>query len=98
MLWPLLQRKLDVLNKAGLSKDNFHDSDARSAKCQKRTAENSRSGAMNDSAEDDADGGGPSPSSSSSPSKNKKITDFFSTSITEQDLEEWGVCVNICLL
>lgn len=25
-LWPLLQRKLDVLNKAGLSKDNFTDS------------------------------------------------------------------------
>ncbi len=28
-LWPLLQNKLDVLNKAGLSKDNFKDSDAR---------------------------------------------------------------------
>ena len=26
-LWPLIQRKLDVLNKAGLSKDNFFDSD-----------------------------------------------------------------------
>ncbi|TRY72759.1 hypothetical protein TCAL_00987 [Tigriopus californicus] len=27
-LWPLLQKKLDVLNKAGLSKDNFHESSA----------------------------------------------------------------------
>jgi len=24
-LWPLVQRKLDVLSQAGLSKDNFHD-------------------------------------------------------------------------
>lgn len=27
-LWPLLQKKLDVLNEAGLSKDNFHESNA----------------------------------------------------------------------
>ncbi len=26
-LWPLVQSKLDILSKAGLSKDNFHDAD-----------------------------------------------------------------------
>ena len=34
-LWPLLQKKLDVLNKAGLSKDNFMESDAHHAKTSK---------------------------------------------------------------
>jgi len=29
VLWPLIQKKLNVLNKAGLSKDNFEDSDAK---------------------------------------------------------------------
>lgn len=28
-LWPLVQSKLDILSKAGLSKDNFHDADTR---------------------------------------------------------------------
>ena len=28
-LWPMIQKKLDVLNKAGLSKDNFSHSDSR---------------------------------------------------------------------
>ena len=28
-LWPMIQKKLDVLNKAGLSKDNFSNSDSR---------------------------------------------------------------------
>ena len=27
-LWPIIQKKLDVLNKAGLSKDNFKDSES----------------------------------------------------------------------
>ena len=31
-LWPMIQKKLDVLNKAGLSKDNFSNSDSRNAK------------------------------------------------------------------
>lgn len=26
-LWPLVQSKLDILSKAGLSKDNFHEAD-----------------------------------------------------------------------
>merc|ERR1719219_1623912 len=29
-LWPLIQKKLNVLNKAGLSKDNFMDSESHS--------------------------------------------------------------------
>eukprot|EP00092_Neocalanus_flemingeri_P016312 GFUD01017657.1.p1 GENE.GFUD01017657.1~~GFUD01017657.1.p1 ORF type:complete len:811 (-),score=228.30 GFUD01017657.1:63-2438(-) len=29
VLWPLIQKKLEVLNKAGLSKDNFEDSEAK---------------------------------------------------------------------
>ena len=28
-LWPMIQKKLEVLNKAGLTKDNFCDSDSR---------------------------------------------------------------------
>jgi len=28
-LWPMIQKKLDVLNKAGLTKDNFQDSDSK---------------------------------------------------------------------
>jgi hypothetical protein len=28
-LWPLVQSKLDILSKAGLSKDNFHEADTR---------------------------------------------------------------------
>ena len=32
-LWPMIQRKLEVLNKAGLSKDNFMDSENHST-CQ----------------------------------------------------------------
>merc|ERR1719378_1484119 len=28
VLWPMIQQKLDVLNKAGLSKDNFEDTEA----------------------------------------------------------------------
>ena len=31
-LWPLVQRKLDVLSQAGLSKDNFHDASCSSVK------------------------------------------------------------------
>ena len=29
VLWPMIQAKLNVLNKAGLSKDNFENSEAR---------------------------------------------------------------------
>ena len=29
VLWPMIQQKLDVLNKAGLSKDNFEESEAK---------------------------------------------------------------------
>ena len=36
VLWPMLQKKLDVLNQAGLSKDNFQDSEATSAKAPKK--------------------------------------------------------------
>jgi len=35
-LWPLLQNKLDVLNKAGLSKDNFLESDSSEHRGKKR--------------------------------------------------------------
>merc|ERR1719384_803653 len=31
-LWPMIQKKLEVLNEAGLSKDNFSKSDSRNAK------------------------------------------------------------------
>ena len=57
-LWPLIQKKLDVLNKAGLSKDNFMDSESHSV----------------------------IQSSSSCEQKEAKITDFFSTSLTEEDM------------
>jgi hypothetical protein len=30
VIWPMVKEKLDVLNKAGLSKDNFHEVDATS--------------------------------------------------------------------
>ena len=29
VLWPMIQKKLDVLNKAGLSKDNFEESESK---------------------------------------------------------------------
>ena len=50
-LWPMIQRKLDILNKAGLSKDNFMESESHS----RGTNEN-------------------------------KITDFFSTTLTDEDI------------
>merc|ERR1719412_746323 len=37
-LWPMIQKKLDVLNEAGLSKDNFSKSDSRNV--QQRAKEN----------------------------------------------------------
>lgn len=43
-LWPLLQKKLDVLNKAGLSKDNFMDSESTYAKPAKRDDSTGSSG------------------------------------------------------
>lgn len=57
-LWPLIQKKLDVLNKAGLSKDNFMESESH------RQTERQRN----------------------SSGESKKITDYFSTSLTEEDL------------
>ena len=56
-LWPLLQRKLNVLQQAGLSKDNFSAADSHTV------------------------------TSASSSKNNQKITDYFSTSLTEEDLE-----------
>ena len=60
-LWPLIQKKLDVLNKAGLSKDNFMDSESHSVV--------------------------------TTTSPVNKITDYFSTSLTEEDMaaldEDW---------
>ena len=68
-LWPIIQKKLDVLNKAGLSKDNFKDSES-------HTVSNAASSSNGDS----------------------KITDYFSTSFTEEDIaaldDEWnGMCI-----
>ena len=64
-LWPIIQKKLDVLNKAGLSKDNFKDSES-------HTVSNAASSSNGDS----------------------KITDYFSTSFTEEDIaaldDEWN--------
>ena len=61
----MIQRKLDVLNKAGLSKDNFMDSESHS---------------VQNAAAAEAD-------------NNHKITDYFSTSLTEEDMaaldEDW---------
>merc|ERR1712113_1239532 len=54
-LWPLLQRKLNVLQQAGLSKDNFSAADSHTV--------------------------------TSAAKSNQKITDYFSTSLTEEDLE-----------
>ena len=54
-LWPLLQRKLNVLQQAGLSKDNFSAADSHTV--------------------------------TSAAKNNQKITDYFSTSLTEEDLE-----------
>ena len=31
-LWPMIQKKLEVLNKAGLSKDNFSNSESRNVR------------------------------------------------------------------
>ena len=56
-LWPMLQRKLNVLQQAGLSKDNFSAADSHTV------------------------------TSASSSKDNQKITDYFSTSLTEEDLE-----------
>ena len=56
-LWPMIQRKLDVLNKAGLSKDNFTDSHSTCL-----LSSNNR--------EEDK----------------SKITDYFSVSLTEEDI------------
>ena len=58
-LWPMIQRKLDVLNKAGLSKDNFTDSHSTCL-----LSSNNR-----EEAEDKS-----------------KITDYFSVSLTEEDI------------
>ena len=52
----MIQRKLDILNKAGLSKDNFMESE-------------SHSRGTNDAS-----------------SKENKITDFFSTTLTDEDI------------
>ena len=35
-LWPMIQKKLEVLNRAGLSKDNFEDSDQRDMEMEKQ--------------------------------------------------------------
>jgi hypothetical protein len=56
-LWPMIQRKLDVLNKAGLSKDNFMASESHTVT-----------------------------TSSANSNGEAKITDFFSTSLTEEDI------------
>merc|ERR1719225_2372826 len=53
-MWPLIQKKLDTLNKGGLSKDNFMDSESHSV-------------------------------SIASSSKEAKITNYFSSSFTEED-------------
>ena len=58
-LWPLIQKKLDILNKAGLSKDNFMDSESHSV-------------------------------STASSSKEAKITNYFSSSFTEEDAAALG--------
>ena len=58
-LWPLIQKKLDILNKAGLSKDNFMDSESHSV-------------------------------STASSSKETKITNYFSSSFTEEDAAALG--------
>ena len=73
VLWPLLQRKLDVLNQAGLSKDNFHNSDAKNAKVVRSPSPKSSD-----------------PENSSSSANGSKITDFFSSSFSAQDLDDWG--------
>ena len=53
----MIQRKLEVLNKAGLSKENFMDSESHSTCVQ------------------------------ASSSDNNKITDYFSSSLTEEDIQ-----------
>ena len=62
-LWPMIQRKLDVLNKAGLSKENFMDSQSHSTSVQ---------------------------------ATDNKITDYFSISLTEEDIlaldDDWDGC------
>ena len=58
-LWPMIQRKLEVLNKAGLSKENFMDSESHSTCVQ----------------------------TASGSSDNSKITDYFSSSLTEEDIQ-----------
>ena len=67
-LWPMIQRKLEVLNKAGLSKDNFMDSENHST-CQQNTDSN-------------------------------KITDYFSVSLTEDDIlaldDDWDGTTSDC--
>ena len=64
VLWPMLQKKLDVLNQAGLSKDNFQDSEATSAKAPKKR---------------DSQGSSCSRTASSSSQEVNKITDYFSS-------------------
>ena len=65
VLWPMLQKKLDVLNQAGLSKDNFQDSEATSAKAAPKKR--------------DSQGSSCSRSASSSSQEVNKITDYFSS-------------------
>ena len=65
VLWPMLQKKLDVLNQAGLSKDNFQDSEATSAKAAPKKR--------------DSQGSSCSRTASSSSQEVNKITDYFSS-------------------
>ena len=69
-LWPIIQKKLDVLNKAGLSKDNFKDSESHTV----------------------------SNAAASNSNGDSKITDYFSTSFTEEDIaaldDEWNGMYN----
>lgn len=89
----MLQQKLDVLNKAGLSKDNFHNSDAKNAKegtfnTPKRKSPNSSAAAAENN-EDFEDEENLAKTRTACNSQERKITDFFSASFTAQDLDDW---------
>ena len=51
VLWPMLQKKLDVLNQAGLSKDNFLDSESTCAAAARRDSQGSSCGRTSSSQE-----------------------------------------------
>ena len=82
VLWPMLQKKLDVLNQAGLSKDNFQDSEATSAKAPKKR---------------DSQGSSCSRTASSSSQEVNKITDYFSSSLlADVDFDAWDDDDSFC--